>query len=108
MESNPTNSEGKNGISRATYLAKNETGIYFPRARTALLIIDPVNDFLSVGGAAWEMTKTTVEKNDVVANLKSLTEDARVRNLSSVCAEGYDKRIKIENPDDNIVSCNSL
>ena len=29
-------------------------------------------------------------------------------NLSSVCAEGYDKRIKIENPDENIVSYNSL
>lgn len=80
MESNTTNSEGKSG-GKATYLAKNETGILFPRGRTALLIIDPVNDFLSEGGAAWEMTKTTVEKNDVVANLKRVIEGARTQGL---------------------------
>lgn len=81
MESNTTNSEGKNGNSRATYLAKNEAGIHFPKGRTALLVIDPVNDFLSEGGAAWEMTKTTVEKNSVVANLKRLIEGARTQGL---------------------------
>jgi len=75
MESNATNSERKSG--KATYLAKDETGILFPRGRTALLVIDPVNDFLSEGGAAWEMTKTTVEKNDVVANLKRVIDGAR-------------------------------
>jgi hypothetical protein len=32
-----------------------------------LLVIDPVNDFLHEEGAAWEMTKSTVKKNDVVA-----------------------------------------
>ena len=50
----------------ATYLPKEETGMSFPPDRTALLAIDPVNDFLSEGGAGWELTKTTVEKNDVV------------------------------------------
>ncbi len=45
----------------ATYLPKEEAGISFPPNRTALLVIDPVNDFLSEGGAGWEMTKTTVE-----------------------------------------------
>ncbi len=44
---------------------------FYP-ARTALLVIDPVNDFLSEGGAAWEMTKSTVKKNDVVAQLQRL------------------------------------
>jgi hypothetical protein len=28
--------------------------------RAALLVIDPVNDFLSEGGAAWDVTKTVV------------------------------------------------
>ncbi|MDQ3633790.1 MAG: hypothetical protein M3405_04680, partial [Acidobacteriota bacterium] len=60
LENNSLNSKTMRGSS-ATYLAKDETGILFPRARTALLVIDPVNDFLSEGGAAWEMTKTTVE-----------------------------------------------
>ena len=53
----------------------------FDPQRTALLVIDPVNDFLSEGGAAWEMTKSTVKKNDVVAQLRRLivaTRDAGV------------------------------
>lgn len=44
----------------------------FTPAHTALLVIDPVNDFLSEGGAAWEMTKSTVNKNNVVAQLARL------------------------------------
>lgn len=79
MESNTINSGEKGG--KATYLAKNETGILFPRGQTALLVIDPVNDFLSEGGAAWEMTKTTVEKNDVVGNLKRVIEGARAQGI---------------------------
>ena len=31
----------------ATYLPKNESSISFPAKHTALLVIDPVNDFLS-------------------------------------------------------------
>ncbi len=45
---------------RATYLYKKEYGLGFPLDRTALLVIDPVNDFLSEGGAAWDLTKNTV------------------------------------------------
>ncbi len=65
----------------ATYLPKDETGILFSRGRTALLVIDPVNDFLSEGGAAWEMTKNTVEMNDVIGNLKRVIEAARMTNI---------------------------
>ncbi len=65
----------------ATYLPKEEAGISFPTNRTALLVIDPVNDFLSDGGADWEMTKTTVEMNDVVGNLKRVIEGARERGI---------------------------
>lgn len=57
-----------------------QTTPFDPR-RTALLVIDPVNDFLSEGGAAWEMTRSTVKKNDVVAQLQRLvtaTRDAGV------------------------------
>ena len=35
----------------ATFLPKDEVGISYPPDRTALLVIDPVNDFLSEGGA---------------------------------------------------------
>ncbi len=53
----------------------------FPPGATALLVIDPVNDFLSEGGAAWDMTKSTVEKNDVVGKLKRVTDGARTRGV---------------------------
>ncbi len=73
------NSDGEDNS--ATYLPKEEAGISFPPDRTALLIIDPVNDFLSEGGADWEMTKTTVEMNDVIGNLKRVIEEARQQRI---------------------------
>jgi ureidoacrylate peracid hydrolase len=49
----------------------------FDPQHTALVVIDPVNDFLHEDGAAWEMTKSTVKKNDVVAQLARLAAGAR-------------------------------
>ena len=62
---------------RATYLSKNDYGLGFPHGRTALLVIDPVNDFLSEGGAAWDLTKNTVQMHDVVGNLRRAIDGAR-------------------------------
>jgi ureidoacrylate peracid hydrolase len=53
----------------------------FDPQRTALLVIDPVNDFLSEGGAAWEMTKSTVKKNNVVAQLQRLISATRAAGV---------------------------
>ncbi len=78
LNNDKVKSDGKN---IATYLPKKETATSFPVERTALLVIDPVNDFLSEGGADWEMTKTTVEMNDVIGNLKRAIEVARGRNI---------------------------
>ncbi|CAN5664483.1 hypothetical protein BH23GEM6_BH23GEM6_27600 [soil metagenome] len=71
----------RDGEGGATYLPKGTADISFPKGRTALLVIDPVNDFLSEGGAAWEMTKLTVQKNNVVENLKRAIEGARERGI---------------------------
>ncbi|MBW3650378.1 MAG: cysteine hydrolase, partial [Actinobacteria bacterium] len=60
-----------------TYRAAKDASLAFPPERTALLVIDPVNDFLSEGGAGWEMTKGTVKKNDVVGNLARAIDGAR-------------------------------
>ncbi len=64
-----------------TYRLHGDTAIAFGPERTAVLVIDPVNDFLSEGGAGWEMTKTTVKKNDVVAKLKRLIDGARAKGV---------------------------
>ena len=68
-------------MSRATYLPKEEAGTSFPTERAALLVIDPVNDFLSEGGAGWELTKNTVKMNDVISHLKRAIEGARKRGI---------------------------
>lgn len=60
---------------------ENPRSTSFDPARTALLVIDPVNDFLHEDGAAWEMTKSTVKKNDVVAQLARLTQGARAAGV---------------------------
>ncbi|MEV8311953.1 hypothetical protein AB0P36_32705 [Streptomyces flavidovirens] len=57
-------------------------GPVFPRRnRASLLVIDPVNDFLSEGGAAWDLTKSTVKKNDVVQHLAKVIDGARAGGL---------------------------
>lgn len=71
-----------NHANAATYLPKDETEISFPAGKTALLIIDPVNDFLSEGGAGWELTKNTVKLNNVVENIKKVAEAARAKGIA--------------------------
>jgi nicotinamidase-related amidase len=67
---------------RDTYRPKEEKVITYPTDKTALLIIDPVNDFLSEGGAAWELTKNTVEKlHNVIPNIKKAMDGARAKGI---------------------------
>ncbi len=74
----PIRSENK---SKATYLAKKENSTSYPPDRTVLLIIDPVNDFLSEGGAAWELTKNTVKMHNVIENLQRVIAGARAKGI---------------------------
>ena len=77
-----TEAPSPRGERSATYLAKDEPTISFPPSRTALLVIDPVNDFLSEGGADWEMTKNTVQMNDVIGHLKLAIDGARSHGIA--------------------------
>lgn len=81
MNTKSNNRRGRDGEGVATYLPKDEVGISFPPDQTALLVIDPVNDFLSEGGAGWELTKRTVEMNGVIGHLKQAIEGARSRGI---------------------------
>lgn len=75
-------SASENGKPKDTFLSKNEEGLTFPTEKTALLIIDPVNDFLSEGGAGWELTKNTVETlHDVIPNLRKAIDGAKARGI---------------------------
>jgi ureidoacrylate peracid hydrolase len=74
----------ENDRSRAggtTYKAHGENGRTFDPAKTALLVIDPVNDFLAEEGAAWELTKSTVTKHDVIGHLRQLIDGVRAAGI---------------------------
>lgn len=46
-------------------------------ARTALLLVDPYNDFLSEGGKSWPRLKAVAERVDLLPHLRALVETAR-------------------------------
>jgi nicotinamidase-related amidase len=48
---------------------------------TALLVIDPYNDFISEGGKLWDRLKTVAEANDCVANMLQVLNAARDAKL---------------------------
>ena len=47
----------------------------------AILIIDPQNDFLSEGGAIWDLVGSEVKRNDVVKKLVSIKQAAKEANI---------------------------
>ncbi|MDP8958184.1 MAG: cysteine hydrolase [Actinomycetota bacterium] len=71
----------RSGHGAEIYRPKGEQDLTFPVDRTALLVIDPVNDFLSEGGAGWDLAKSTVQKHDVVGHLQEAIEGARQRGV---------------------------
>jgi len=56
----------------------------YPPASTALLLVDPYNDFLSEGGKLWPATKGTAEDVDLLANLRRLVAGARAAGVQIV------------------------
>lgn len=54
--------------------------------KTALVLVDPFNDFLSEGGKLWPATKETVEGSGMVKNLQALVAAARKADILVVYA----------------------
>jgi len=53
----------------------------FEREITALLVIDPYNDFISEGGKLWDHLKTVAEANNCVSNMLRVLNAARAAKL---------------------------
>jgi len=51
---------------------------------TALLIVDPFNDFLSENGKLWSVTKETVKGVNLIDNLKNILSAARSSGIKVV------------------------
>ena len=53
-----------------------DPGFHIEKGKTALVITDPQNDFLSEGGVAWAVVGESVRANGVVENLEALMKAA--------------------------------
>lgn len=57
--------------------------------RTALVITDPQNDFLSPEGATWELVGASVEENGTVPNLEALLRTAKTEGIEVFVSPHY-------------------
>ena len=55
--------------------------VTYNKAVTALLVIDPYNDFISEGGKIWDRIRAVAEANDCVAHMLQVLNAARQANL---------------------------
>ena len=53
----------------------------YDKGISALLVIDPYNDFISEGGKVWDRLKTVAEANDCVPNMLQVLNAARKAEL---------------------------
>ncbi len=58
----------------------------FDKEITALLVIDPYNDFISEGGKVWDRLKNIAEANDCVPNMLQVLNAARKAELRAFYA----------------------
>src|SRR5262245_59318061 len=58
----------------------------FEKEITALLLIDPYNDFLSEGGKLWDRIKNVAEANDCIPHMLQLLKTARMAGVRVVYA----------------------
>jgi nicotinamidase-related amidase len=64
-------------------------GFEIEKARTALVITDPQNDFLSPGGVAWGVVGASVQANGTVANLQTLLQTAKATDMPVFVSPHY-------------------
>jgi ureidoacrylate peracid hydrolase len=57
------------------------TKVTYEKEITALLVIDPYNDFISEGGKLWDRLKTVAEANDCVPHMLQVLNAARKAEL---------------------------
>ena len=69
--------------------------ITYPRERTALLLVDPYNDFLSEGGMVFPRIKPVADEVGLLDNLRQLDGAVRAAGIQVVRAIGVKKLIPI-------------
>ncbi len=64
-------------------------GMEIDPERTAIVITDPQNDFLSPDGVTWGMVGKNVTENNTVANIEALMKAAKANNLPLFISPHY-------------------
>jgi nicotinamidase-related amidase len=64
-------------------------GLDIDPARTAVVITDPQNDFLSPEGATWGLVGASVQANGTVANIESLIKSAKANGMEVFISPHY-------------------
>ncbi len=77
------------GAASAVKAALPDPGMEIVNGRTAVLITDPQNDFLSPNGVAWGVVGESVTKNNTVANIESLFKAAKANNMPVYVSPHY-------------------
>ena len=66
-----------------------DTGMEIVKGRTALVITDPQNDFLSPKGVAWGVVGKSVEANNTVENIETLLKTAKANGIPVFISPHY-------------------
>jgi isochorismate hydrolase len=70
-------------------VALPDPGMKIEAGRTALVITDPQNDFLSPTGATWAVVGKSVTANNTVANIETLFKAAKASNIPVFVSPHY-------------------
>jgi nicotinamidase-related amidase len=77
-----------------------DPGMDIVKGRTALVITDPQNDFLSPNGVTWGVVGESVEENNTVQNIEKLLKGAKKNDIPVFVSPHYyfpqDKKWKFE------------
>jgi nicotinamidase-related amidase len=76
-------------ISPALLAGLPNPGVQFEAGKTALLVTDPQNDFLSPKGVTWGVVGKSVTENNTVANIGSLLETAKKEGVPVFVSPHY-------------------
>src|SRR4029434_8551921 len=64
-----------------TIVGGSMANVKYEKEITALLVIDPYNDFISEGGKLWDRLKTVAEANDCIPHMSQVLNAARKAEL---------------------------
>ena len=72
-----------------THAALPDPGMQIEKGRTALVVTDPQNDFLSPKGVAWGVVGKSVAANNTVENIDTLLKIAKANNIPVFISPHY-------------------